>query len=172
MSAPELRPHSLDAGDRSACAALQDLLERCADYLELDEGAPPGPGAARELLDAGPPGVSRDHKFVHGWARTVGEPLVAVTDTIAGYPDQDSWFLGLLLVDPAWRRRGVGAAILRQIEAMARAAGAVQLYLAVLERNPDGQQFWQRQGFAVVDRVRRLDPGRPDPVFRMVKPLG
>ena len=37
-----------------------------------------------------------------------------------------------------------------------RSHGAVASYLGVLERNPDAQRFWTRQGYQV---------------FRMVKPL-
>ena len=164
------RATRLVRGDAAHRAALQDLLERCADYMELDEGAPPGPGAADELIEELPPGREHRDKWIHLWSVEPGAPAVAVTDLVCGYPADAELFLGLLALDPAWRGRGLGAAILAAVEEMAAGGGGHTLWLAVLERNPRAQRFWSREGFEVVDRVVRR--GRPDPVVRMRKHLG
>jgi GNAT superfamily N-acetyltransferase len=158
-------------GDPRARAALQDLLERCADYVTLEDGAPPRPEAAAELLAALPPGRAANDKHVLGLARAADGPLVAVIDAVRGYPGEADWFVGLVLVDPAERGRGLGAAIMADLEDWLRGQGATASYLAVLERNPDAHRFWRRVGYQVLDRRVRVAGLREDPVFRMRKAL-
>lgn len=157
--------------DRSGCAALQDLLERCADYMTLEDGAPARPEAAAELLDALPPGRRHEHKHLLGLARAASRRLVAVIDVVQDFPDDSDWFVGLVLIDPDERGRGLGAAIMADLESWLRAQGAACAYLAVLERNPDARRFWSRQGYQLLDRRVRVTAGREDPVFRMKKLL-
>ncbi len=166
-----LRATRIARGDGPARAWLQDLLERCADYMTLEDGAPPGPQAAADLLDALPPGRAHEHKHVLGLARAAGPPLVAVIDAVRGFPEPGDWFVGLVLIDPAERGRGLGAAIMADLEGWFRRQGAACAYLAVLERNPDAQRFWFRQGYQLLDRRVRMGAGREDPVFRMKKVL-
>ena len=45
------------------------------------------------------------------------------------------------------RRRGLGRVFLRHVEDAARNRGATRLLLAVLEANPRGRAFWEREGF-------------------------
>ena len=161
----------IERGDARARAALQDLLERCADYMTLEDGAPPGPGAAADLIDALPPDRTHQHKHLLGLARAAGEPLSAVIDVVRDFPDERDWFVGLVLIDPAERGRGLGAAVMADLEDWLRRQGALASYLAVLERNPDAQRFWTRQGYQVLDRRVRVTGTRQDPVFRMRKPL-
>ncbi|HEU5059915.1 MAG TPA: GNAT family N-acetyltransferase [Kofleriaceae bacterium] len=161
----------IERGDESARAGLQDLLERCADYMTLEDGAPPGPAAASDLIDALPPDRTHEHKHLLGLARAPGAALCAVIDVVRDFPDERDWFVGLVLIDPAERGRGLGAAIMADLEDWLRQQGAVASYLAVLERNPDAQRFWSRQGYQLIDRRVRVTGTREDPVFRMVKPL-
>ena len=161
----------IERGDESGRAALQDLLERCADYMTLEDGAPARPEAASDLLEALPPGRSHEQKLVLGLARGDGGPLVAVIDVVRDFPDAKDWFVGLVLIDPAERGRGIGAAVMGDLEAWFRQEGAVASYLAVLERNPDAQGFWIRQGYQLLDRRVRVTGTREDPVFRMRKQL-
>lgn len=158
-------------GDEPGRAALQDLLERCADYMTLEDGVPPRPSAAAELIAALPPGRSQQHKHVLGLARAAGEPFIAVIDAVRGFPDEGDWFVGLVLVDPAERGRGRGAAIMADLEDWFRRERGVASYLAVLERNPAAQRFWLRQGYVQLDRRVRVTGSREDPVFRMKKAL-
>jgi GNAT superfamily N-acetyltransferase len=158
-------------GDGPARDALQDLLERCSDYMTLEDGAPARPEAAADLLDALPPGRAQEHKHVLGLTRAAGAPLVAVIDAVRGFPEPRDWFVGLVLVAPAERRRGLGASIMADLEDWFRRQGAACAYLAVLERNPDAQRFWIRQGYQLLDRRVRVSGDREDPVFRMKKLL-
>ncbi len=93
-------------------------------------------------------------------ARILDDPtvtrLVAVADgTVVGAvllqpPGPDSPpgpEVGLLGVDPAWRGRGIGAALMDACIARARAAGAGALYLHTEPRMPAAVTLYQRLGF-------------------------
>jgi len=129
--------------------ALQELLERCADFSWLVEGEPPSPHAARDILADLPPGKSLVDKFMYGIFRE--NALVGVLDAIRGYPQQGAWWIGLLLLDPAQRGRGTGEQALLTFEDWAGQQGAQALMLGVVVENQRGLQFWQRMGFALVE---------------------
>ena len=60
----------------------------------------------------------------------------------------DGYFIGNIAIDPAWQGRGVGAAIIRDIQgAAAREGGLVRL--RVLKVNP-ARRLYERLGFVVV----------------------
>ena len=128
--------------------SLQHLFERCADHFVLHDGEPPGSDAAAIELGDVPPGRTVADKHVHG----VFDPddrgrLIAVLESVAGYPDASTWFLGLLLIDPAHRRGGLGGAMLSAFESMATGLGFGQVRLAVIRPNSAGRRFWERHGF-------------------------
>jgi predicted N-acetyltransferase YhbS len=54
-----------------------------------------------------------------------------------------------LYVAPAWARRGVGGALLRQAEAAIVAAGHRRIRIGA---SLSGQAFYERHGYRVVDR--------------------
>ena len=65
-----------------------------------------------------------------------------------------------LYVTPAWRGRGLGAALLDAVEAAARAAGARTLWLETSNVNYPAIHFYRRMGFAWCGLDRSLyDPG-------------
>ena len=153
--------------ERADLPALQDLLERCADFVTLDEGAPAGPGAAEEALEAVPPGHAREDQIVFGLG---GARLDGMLGVLRSYPAPGEWWIGTFMLDPAARNRGLGAAIIADFEGWLRGQGCAAVYLAVLERNPDAQRFWERVGYRELDRRPRKGP-RPDPCVRMRKAL-
>ena len=55
--------------------------------------------------------------------------------------------LGALVVDERYRRRGVGRALVEAVEAAARGAGCVQLFLTTAERRADAHAFYESVGF-------------------------
>lgn len=128
--------------------ALQDLFDRCADHFVLHDGEPAPPDGAAIEMDDVPAGWTVRDKHVHGIAdsRDRGR-LVALIESVTRYPDDATWFLGLLLVDPAHRGSGLGTAVLAGFEAMARREGYAGVRLAVIAANAAGRRFWDRHGF-------------------------
>ncbi len=72
---------------------------------------------------------------------------MGVAELSFGFPAPGDAYLGLQILAPEARGRGIGRALLAEVEARARAAGAEVLYLAVLAENPRGRAFWLREGF-------------------------
>ena len=64
-----------------------------------------------------------------------------------------------LLVDPAYRGRGVGQALLSAIVATFSARRAPRLVLSTAERNGSAQRFFERAGFrrTMVELTRELE---------------
>ncbi len=96
-------------------------------------------------------------------ARTSGGVFVAEVDhTVAGFvavlarvppeePDEDPTpyaYVSDLVVRSAYRRRGLGRALLEQAERFARGAGASLLRVGVLARNEDARRLYASMGFA------------------------
>lgn len=64
-----------------------------------------------------------------------------------------------IVVQRAYRRRGLGGALMAKAEAWAKARGAVQLVLTVWQGNQQAEQFYRRLGFAPVSQVLGRDVG-------------
>jgi ribosomal protein S18 acetylase RimI-like enzyme len=137
------RVHPLDDSD---APALQRLFDRCGDYFELLEGRPARPDAALEELHAGPPGRMPHDLFPLGIDGGQGE-LAGFIGALRHHPQPNQWYLGFLLLDPAWRGRGIGSTTYWAFQHWIAAQGAESLLLAVLADNERGRRFWQSLGF-------------------------
>jgi GNAT superfamily N-acetyltransferase len=129
---------------------LQSLLERCADYSLLVTGSSPKPSAAVSLLADCPLGKTLIDKSVIG-IFDEEQVLIGVLDVIRDYPTQDDWWLGLLLLDPSQRKKGLGKRIYQAFEHWVGQQGARRIYLGVVEENQKAYRFWQRMGFEIVE---------------------
>ncbi len=127
------------------------LMERCSDYIVLETGEPPGDSYVTEFFEDVPPGSRIDDALKLGVFEA--ERIVGLLDIYRGYPQIDDWYIGLLLLDPAARNRGLGGRVLDWIVEAARAERAQRLLLCVLEGNPRGRRFWERYGFRLLRTV-------------------
>ncbi|WP_369213496.1 GNAT family N-acetyltransferase [Streptomyces flavofungini] len=100
-------------------------------------------------------------------ARSRGR-LVGIAVTLARHPDPadpDPW-IGLLMVDAALHRTGVGRELATAVEDRFRAAGRDAARLAVLENNPGALRFWTALGYLVIGHREDLALRRPCAVLR------
>jgi ribosomal protein S18 acetylase RimI-like enzyme len=134
-------------------SVLQVLLERSSDYSQLVTGLPPEPSSANTLLVDRPEGKTLDDKFVIGIFNDPRE-LVGVLDSIRDYPGRHDWWLGLLLLDPKYRNKGLGKQVYCAFEGWVSQRGAQNIFLGVVEQNRRAYQFWQGMGFETVERRR------------------
>jgi GNAT superfamily N-acetyltransferase len=137
-------------------AAFQALCEACADYHLMLQGEPAGPNEAREQLRLLPPGKTPEDKFVFGLF-TPRPRLCGVLDVARDFREPGEWYLGLLMLEPQARGRGLGEQVLRAAEGWAREQGARRMRLACAEQNEAGRRFWERQGYRF---DRRFPPRR------------
>jgi ribosomal protein S18 acetylase RimI-like enzyme len=131
--------------------AVQAFCERCADYIELLTGLPPGPAEAQSLFIGLPEGKDYDDKLLMGIFDRSNH-LIGVLDVIRNYPDPGVWHVGLMMLEPERRGQGLGEKLYRAFEGWAAAAGAAHIRLGVVEHNERAYRFWQRMGFETVER--------------------
>lgn len=80
---------------------------------------------------------------------------------IMSYADDDAHLL-LFAVDPRWRRRGVGAALLGWLEEVARTAGLRRVLLECRRDNEAARQFYGALGYqerVIVHRMYGVEDG-------------
>ncbi|MCB6179204.1 GNAT family N-acetyltransferase [Rhodobacter sp. Har01] len=138
------------------------------DYWLFAEGAVDPDRQAAEFFTDCPPGCdpaasARLGLFLQG-------RLSGVAELSFGYPGPQDAYLGLMLLGPWAQGAGHGRAFLAHVEGLARALGAPMLYLAVLEANPRGRAFWDREGFRPTGQFRH-DAATGHTIHRLSKPL-
>jgi len=133
-------PFELRAG---RAADVDELLGLWVEAAENAERAPDTREALTAVLGRDPDALI---VACHG-----GELIGSV---IAGW---DGWRCHLyrLAVRPAWRRRGVGSALLGAAEDRFRAVGAARADAMVLHSNDLGQSLWRAGGYRSQDEWRR-----------------
>ena len=131
--------------DAAAAPELDALALRCADFLRLVEGREPGPHEGRQVLTETPPSFPFADKCVLGVRAPDG--LIGVADLLRGYPARAIWWIGLLLLAPDARGRGLGRQIVEALADWAFGEGAASLQLGVQIQNVAALRFWRREGF-------------------------
>lgn len=145
--------HSPRLTARSLCAEadfadIHALYVACADFVRLSQGAPPTEASTRAALAERAPGTTDADACLWGVSlRDAPDTLIGLIEGVYGYPKPDVWFLGLLMLHPDHRGRGLGAELIPNLLQHVAARGAASVQLAVLQRNPDARRFWTRLGF-------------------------
>ncbi len=138
---------------------LQRLYAACAEFTMLVDGEPPTSHAAADDLTALPPGCRPEDKYVFGLADASGR-ILGMIESIRGYPEPGTWWLGLLLIDPERRRDGLGSAFYSGFEGWVQDQGHDRISLGVVDANTGGLGFWRRQGFTLTRTVPAQTFGR------------
>ncbi|MBN1947492.1 MAG: GNAT family N-acetyltransferase [Bradymonadales bacterium] len=150
---------------------LQELLDESVDYYRLITGAPPGPAEANFLFHATPEGTRPQDKYVVGCVDPEGN-LFGVIDLVPDYPQPATWTLGLLLLAPDRRRKGLGSAIYSTFEQWAAEQRAQQVELAIAEQNTAAYDFWRHIGFEEIERLPpRIVGNKMTVIIRMRREL-
>jgi GNAT superfamily N-acetyltransferase len=144
--------------DPNTVAAVQSLHERCADYVLRIAGEAPGPDTGRQFFAMLPPGKTRTDKHTFGIFE--GQALIGCIDLVRGWPDASTAVIGLLLLEPAARGRGIGRLAFDTIEDQARAWPEVrQLRAVVIDTNALARPFWEHMGFRANGQTRPHQAG-------------
>ena len=138
---------------------LQDLLSAAPAYHELVDGAPAGPTAAVDLLaDAE---ADADRRLLLLWPAAPGQGAVAwaagLVDVQLHWPDPGAAHVRLLLLRESLHGRGLGREAAAGLELALRRDGFRALRLSVTGENEGARAFWERIGFAPVERLRAGD---------------
>lgn len=128
--------------------------DELAALVVVEEAAQPLPWSRRQLEEE----LTHDDAVVRGAFADDAERL-----TLVGYASwrknvHELWLLNLAVL-PAWRRRGVGRALLDEGEALAHERGASELWLEVRASNAGARLLYEAAGF--VEAGQRLAYYRP-----------
>jgi ribosomal protein S18 acetylase RimI-like enzyme len=128
-------------------AAVLDVYRQCEDFLALG----PNPTASAEMV-AGDLALSqRQGGMFYGVLDPAGQ-MIGVVDVVPRLYEGDPAlaFLELLMIARPYRSRGLGAEIVRVVEAAVRRDGTVKTIRAGVQvNNPGAIRFWQRMGYHI-----------------------
>lgn len=133
---------------------LQQLYEDCADYNYLMEGRPSSPTAALDEFTAIPEGKSLDDKYMLGIFDSQAE-LIGLIEGIRNYPEDRSWWVGLIMLAPKHRCQGLLYPLTKGFEQWIAMQGMDYVMGSVVEANSKVLRLWQQMGFEVVRKVER-----------------
>lgn len=153
---------------RRDLAKVADFYDEAGDYWLLADRHAHDLQKARAFFTDAPPGC--DPAASQRLGLFVAGELAGVAELSFGFPEAGDAYLGLMLLAPRLRGSGHGRLFLQEIETRARAHGCHVLFLAVLEENPRGRAFWQREGFAPTG-LSRHDAGTGHLIHRLAKRL-
>ncbi|WP_338462915.1 GNAT family N-acetyltransferase [Synechococcus elongatus IITB7] len=151
LNRPGYSAKLLNPGD---AVVLQRLYEQCTEFALLTDGHPPALTAAREEFDVVPGGKTTQDKYIFGLFAPQND-LIGMIESIRYYPDNQTWWLGLMMLSPEHRGQGLGKEFYRAFENWVAAQGLKQMSLSVIEANDSGLQFWKGLGFEI---LRKTEP--------------
>ncbi|MEW2619684.1 GNAT family N-acetyltransferase [Streptomyces sp. NPDC048106] len=126
-------------------APLIRLFEECEDWFLAATGLPPAPGDVQSLFYALPEGAHPDDKVLLVLER---DGVVAgVVDAVRDHPEPGAVAVGLFLLAPWARGRGLGGALARSL--LARAGDTPLVTATVPPGWRPGERFLGRLGFTL-----------------------
>ncbi len=131
--------------------ALLALFEACEDYFEAVTGLPPAPGDVQSLFYSLPEGADWQDK--HVLVLEAAGQLIGVVDAVLRYPDQHSCAIGLFLLHPDQRRKGLGSALTAALLKRAVEEGVTRVTATVPAGWAPGERFLAAQAFTLTDHV-------------------
>jgi uncharacterized protein len=141
-------------GDPEELRSLQRVMESDEGFALRVTGHPPGPADAQSTLMLVPEGSSPGDKAPFAvWA---DDELVGILDLLLRYPDEETAYIGLLLIDRARQGQGIGTAAYQALErdVLPRWPWVRRLRLSVVRSNDQVLGFWRRMGFTEAGEVR------------------
>ena len=137
---------------KDAYTALLDLCVSCSDYYLLHCGVSPAKREVDEIFLDLPPDKGYEDKFVLG-VFDAEDMLVGILDVIRDYVIKGEWTIGLMLLDPKQRGKGLGTIVHEALVVWAVELGAKSFRLGAIEENPKGLAFWSSLGYEKIKEV-------------------
>ena len=127
-----------------------------ADYNLLVEGVAPTAWHIDDFFTSLPPGMHAADKFTVGFY--ADDRIKGIAEVVRGWNAPHKAIIGLLLLTPASRGRGLGQNAVEAIEAMAQTwPGVDTLRIAVIDNNDAAFVFWRRMGFTETGERRPIE---------------
>jgi len=146
----------LDRNDRDM---IHDLCIKCNDYYRIVSGKAPDEESVRDILNAVPPGMDRKNKFTFGIFDNAGN-LAGLSDVVLNYKTVNEITIGLLLIDPDYRRKHLGKCFVEYIINWGKELDKGNIRLGIAEDNINAVKFWEKLGFKSFDKKEMIISGK------------
>ncbi|MFI2639602.1 GNAT family N-acetyltransferase [Streptomyces sp. NPDC018610] len=124
---------------------LLTLFEECEDWFVAATGLPSGPGDVQSLFYSLPEGADPGAKSL--WVVERGGVVTGLVDAVRDHPVPGAVAVGLFLLAPWARGRGLGRAVAEAL--LARAEGVTRVTATVPYGWRPGERFAERLGFTL-----------------------
>ena len=128
---------------KSDLAIVHEFYAKAPDYWRLAGGQEPGLQKAKDFFTDTPPNC--DPKVSLRLGLFLDYRLSGLAEISFGFPTAGDAYLGLMVLGPWARNHGNGKEFLDYIEICCQQTGCRELFLAVLDINPRGRAFWERE---------------------------
>lgn len=133
--------------EREEFLNLQKVLELAPDFSERTTGARPVASAAQSMITALPPDKGYKDKFVFNIY--CDKNPIGCVDLVRGYPDKETAWIGLLLIDERFHRQGLGREAYEKTEQQLRDWPEIRhIGISVVATNDIAVPFWLKMGFS------------------------
>lgn len=78
---------------------------------------------------------------------------IAMINFLLGFPDSETFYIGLFLICEDIHRKGFGSTIYSEIEEEMKSLGYTRGKLGVIEENKKATSFWEKMGYKFVQNV-------------------
>lgn len=133
---------------------INSLFVKSTDYFQKVFDRNPDIHDASTLFTTVPEGKLPEDKLVLG-IYTKNNNLIGLLDLVQNYPEQNTWFLGLLLVDPKERNQKIGTEVILALIKKATEISISKINISVEEHNKEAIRFWKNIGFTEYNRVKK-----------------
>ena len=110
------------------------------------------PTAAREEFNTVPDGKTTADNYIFGLC-DCNNTLIGMLAAYQEYPDRQTWWLGMLMLAPQYRNRGLGTDFYRAFERWLLSQGIEQISLCAIEANFSALEFWFKMGFNITRTI-------------------
>ena len=120
------------------------------EYFLLTDGQPATKNTCVETIKYCPNGFSIEK--INNIGVSYNCKPVCTLFTLCGYPDDNTVYIGLFLMNEEFKRKGVGKKVIKALFNSCSDTAIRKFCLSVQDNNVAGYSFWKSLGFRIVDR--------------------
>lgn len=125
---------------------LYNLEKNNIQYFQYTKEEPNYNSIIEEVYEL-PNNITIDKKHFIGFYNH--NKLIAVMDLIDGYPDKQTYWIGLFIIDIEYQHIGIGTYIMNNLIEYSKK----NIQLGCLSNNQEGFAFWSKLGFREIRRA-------------------
>ena len=138
-------------------AQLPAVLKLCESNPSFYKYCPPLASleSLKQDLIKLPKNMTMDDKYYLAYYKD--NQLVAVLDLITNYPSANVAFIAFFMLDKSFKGKGIGTAIINELELYLKAEGYLKIILAWVDGNNQSSNFWHKLGFKETGKYNDVD---------------